>query len=296
MATSKDKQKEFNDRMNRITSKYQRIYQFEVSKDKPGHSTWNNEADAFKHTFGSALMAFELGNFGSIAGGIIHEFQTQNNPKDEWNMDSWNNYQGRKIAEEIKKEYGEKNFRSFSQTKQEDIIAKKVMDKMKNGSLITHPNDKREYDNWFEKKVYDNKKQQDEKETKEAKKIKRIFTGFAANIENEKNVFANNTHSASTNIVDIHEDYYKTKYKSSAYVRNNFAGVEMNGKKWEDWADKERNDFIEGFDTGQFTNEGIKHAKLQEKMWTKNFNIGNPDTDKGHWITLPNGKHIFIKD
>ena len=109
MKDSKERQDEFNDKMNHVTSKYQKIYKFEVNKDNPKHSTWNNEADAFKHTFGSALMVFEFGNFGSLAGGIFHEMKQPNNPEGEWNMDSWNNQKGREIAKEIIKEYGEKN-------------------------------------------------------------------------------------------------------------------------------------------------------------------------------------------
>ena len=34
------------------------------------NTTWNNEADAFKHAFGSAEMFFNIGNLGSLAGGI----------------------------------------------------------------------------------------------------------------------------------------------------------------------------------------------------------------------------------
>jgi len=36
----------------------------------------------------------------------LHEWETKNNPQGEWNLDSWNNHQGREIAKEIKQEYG----------------------------------------------------------------------------------------------------------------------------------------------------------------------------------------------
>ena len=169
MKNSEIKRKEFNDRMVKITNKYQKIYKFKIDKTRPGHEFWNNEADAFKHTFGSALMEFEMGSLGSLAGGIYHEYKTDNNPKDEWNMDSWNNREGRKIAEEIKKEYGEKEFRKLSQKEQEDIIAHKVMIKMKNGDLITNPNDKRRFKGFFEERAY-LKKQKEEAKIKNSQK------------------------------------------------------------------------------------------------------------------------------
>ena len=105
MASNKQKQKEFNDEMIRKTWYYQKKYGFNTNPRK-GHEFWNVEADAFKHTFGSAQMYFKYGNLGSIVGGIYHENLTPNNPYNEWNMDSWNNDKGREIAQEIKKEYG----------------------------------------------------------------------------------------------------------------------------------------------------------------------------------------------
>lgn len=120
---------------------YQKKYGFETNPRR-GHEFWNVEADAFKHAFGSAKMAFHLGMRGSFAGGIDHENRQQKNSKGEWNMDSWNNYQGREIAKEIRREYGDE-FLQFSQQKQDDIIAAKVMYKMNNKQLITNPNDSR---------------------------------------------------------------------------------------------------------------------------------------------------------
>lgn len=155
--SSKEKQEEFNDRMVKATRKYQQIYDFEIS-NKKGHEYWNNEADAFKHTFGSALMVFEMGEFSSALAGAGHESNLPNNPKDEKNMDYWNNNQGREIAKEIKKEYGELNFIKLPKEKQEDIIAHKVMVRMKNGDLITKPDDDRKYDyrkEWVAERAYD---------------------------------------------------------------------------------------------------------------------------------------------
>ena len=69
-------------------------------------------------------------------------------------MDSWNNNQGREIAREIQKEYGD-NFMKLSQQQRDDIIAVKVMQKMKDGQLITNPSDNRKFNGFFEK-VFNN--------------------------------------------------------------------------------------------------------------------------------------------
>ena len=41
--------KQYNNEIYAKTKKYQKIYDFEIGKGE--HDTWNNEADAFKHTF-----------------------------------------------------------------------------------------------------------------------------------------------------------------------------------------------------------------------------------------------------
>ena len=138
--------------MIRKTWEYQKKFGFETSP-RQGHEFWNNEADAFKHVFGSAKMALDMGNWGSIIGDIHHELITPNNPKNEWNMDSWNNNEGRKIADEIKKEYG-KDFAKLSDKEKDAIIATKVIMKMRNGELITHPSDKRKFEGFLEKLFY----------------------------------------------------------------------------------------------------------------------------------------------
>ena len=67
----------------------------------------------------------------------------------EANMDLWNNNQGREIGREITNElfsqYGYKiNYFELYPTIK-NIIAEKVMQRMKAGQLITDPNDKRRY-------------------------------------------------------------------------------------------------------------------------------------------------------
>lgn len=138
------KQREYSERLDKKTMEYQKKYGFELNPLE-GHRTWNVEADAFKHAFMGADLTFDYSNLGSFVLGIFHESQTPNNPQGEWNMDSWNNNKGREIAKEIIREYGALQY-PFSQ-KIKDIIAQKVMEKMQNGELITHPDDKRKYEN-----------------------------------------------------------------------------------------------------------------------------------------------------
>ncbi len=151
MSWNKGLQAAFNDEMVRKTQYYQKKFGFEI-RNKKGNEFWNNEADAFKHTFGSAELYFKYGEWGSLLGGIYHEWQTPKNPQGEWNMDFWNNNQGREIAKEILKEYGNR-FMTFPQQYRDDIIASKVMQRMRRGELITHPDDKRIYKGWIEKKA-----------------------------------------------------------------------------------------------------------------------------------------------
>ena len=137
------KQKNYNNQIVQKTSKYQKIYKFKVSQQN-GHEFQNNEADAFKHTFLGADLSLRYNNTLSLLLGYFHEYQTPNNPSGEKNMDLWNNQQGRRIADQIKKEYG-KEFYQLPESMQDDIIADKVMQKMRKGELITHPSDKRKY-------------------------------------------------------------------------------------------------------------------------------------------------------
>lgn len=176
MARNKEKREEFNDEMYQKTAHYQDVYNFE-SNSQDGHKFWNDEGDAFKHTFGSAVMSFRLGNLGSLAGGTYHELFLPNNPENEWNMDSWNNRQGREIAKEIELQYG-KSFSKFPQQKQEDIIAEKVMTRMKKGLLITSPTDKREFNGKIEKYGKNLRKKFDNKNTRLESNSKKnhIFT------------------------------------------------------------------------------------------------------------------------
>lgn len=141
----------YNDMIVEKTNFYQKKYNFEINSD-PKHKFWNVEADAFKHAFLSADLALRSNNFLGWLIGNWHESETPKDRLNEKNMDLWNNYQGREIAKEIKNEYG-KSLKNLHQSTIDDIIADKIMQRMRKGELITHPSDKRK------------------------------FTGFAANIE-----------------------------------------------------------------------------------------------------------------
>jgi len=134
--------KELNNKIYSATKHYQKQYKFEIGTGE--HDTWNNESDAFKHSFGSAYMALKYSIPFSKISGDIHEKQNPNNPKNEENMDKWNNRVGRLIAKEIKKEYKD-NLKNMTDKEIQDAIAKKVIQKKKLGKLITSPEDKRKY-------------------------------------------------------------------------------------------------------------------------------------------------------
>jgi len=162
--------KDFKDEMFNKTMYYQKIYGFETNKENKEHATWNNEADAFKHAFMQAVGSLKYST--PIAQFMAWRHEQNGNrdngqPRGEENMDNWNNRAGRDIAEEVKRikdNFGGK----LSEKQIYDIVAAKVVERMRKGHLITHPSDKRKY------KDYDKlmKKGGD--------------TGFAANVMDDK--------------------------------------------------------------------------------------------------------------
>ena len=70
-------------------------------KEKEVEGPLNNELDAFRHAYGSALMSYYVGKF--ISGLIFdgHELGAANVPL-EHRMDAWNNEVGRMIYDQIK--------------------------------------------------------------------------------------------------------------------------------------------------------------------------------------------------
>lgn len=133
----------FSNKMINDTIKYQKKYGFDIGAN---NSTWNNEADAFKHTYMQATI--DLRSNEQIAKRLGDKHETQGNdrgqPSGESNMDLWNNQQGREIAKEIYKEYGP-IAKILPNWPLNDVIADKVMQRMRAGKLITSPDDKRKF-------------------------------------------------------------------------------------------------------------------------------------------------------
>lgn len=137
--------KKYNNYIFDATTKYQKQYGFDIGTGT--HATWNNEADAFKHTYMQAQLALWAGKHAAKFAGDFHEWQGNKDmgqSKGEENMDKWNNAHGREIAKEIIREYGAGA--TVPSRKINDIIARKVMERMKSGKLITTPNDTRVYE------------------------------------------------------------------------------------------------------------------------------------------------------
>lgn len=100
----------------------------------------------------------------------------------EANMDMWNNQQGQQIYNEIRKEYP--HFKSMPENQQKDIIAQKVVQKMKAGQLITDIDDTRR----FENKVKNNPPYTP------MRSIGGVFkngssTGFASSVDSSEHIF-----------------------------------------------------------------------------------------------------------
>ena len=94
-------------------------------------------------------MALEKGNLYSSIVGLGHEYeylknpQKYNNPKNEKNMDKYNNKVGLNIANELVKDYVGR-WDNLTQKEKEDIIADRVWKHMQEGDLILSPDGRRE--------------------------------------------------------------------------------------------------------------------------------------------------------
>ena len=130
----KHPQQNFTKEMVTDTLKYQKKYGFEIGRN---NLAVDNESDAFRHTYMQAYLSLNLGNDIAKFLGNQHEksgLQANGQYSQSSNMDLWNNQQGREIANEIRKEYP--NFNKFSEQQQKDIIAGKVVQRMREGKLI----------------------------------------------------------------------------------------------------------------------------------------------------------------
>lgn len=301
MVTSKQKQGEFNDEMARKTNYYQQKFKFETNPRK-GHEFWNVEADAFKHAYGAADMALNMGQLGSFFGGVQHEGATPNNPPAEWNMDSWNNNQGRIIAKEIQKEYG-KDFYKLPKQNQEDITAVKVMMKMRNGELITHPNDSRKYNGWKEQKSEPVVK-------KGGDLVKKYITGYAAPITEQNHIFTpkeigNMTpdefaKNESTIMQQMKNGLIKNQppqrdysnYKNPILEHSEiFTREDIAQMSTKEYSKNEKAIMAQMKDIGippnnELPQNAITHSKRKDRLQSKN-------SSESKWVTI-NGNHVLI--
>ena len=133
------KKEAFKKEMLDDTAKY--IKKYGLDKNQSEEDKWMN--DRFRHTYGSAIMGIRGGELGALLGGISHEWKP-NNPFDEWKMDVWNNKEGRKIARDLKKEYGQALY-EMSDEELKDLIASMVVEKMQKNELISDPSDERRH-------------------------------------------------------------------------------------------------------------------------------------------------------
>ena len=150
-----------------ISEQYAKKYDLKTNPNKPG---WNDELDAFRHAYMQADLSNKYGSKAAKFLGDIHEniydklFTIQ--PHKEKNMDLWNNNIGRQVSNEVDKQTKILKNLTSPQIRQ-DITAENIYNKIKEGELITNPNDSRVY---TEPTLFDNIKS----------KLKGISTGQAA--------------------------------------------------------------------------------------------------------------------
>lgn len=139
--------KRFNEIVLGATRKAQEKYGFNMTDKDGNYSTWNNEADAFKHAYLSWLLSWYQGDKKSKELGDMHEDETPNAPAYERNMDLWNNAIGREIAYEMKWRMGD-DYALLDDESASEFASQKIWEKMQQGELITNPfTDKRKFEN-----------------------------------------------------------------------------------------------------------------------------------------------------
>ncbi len=137
-----------SDEMKAKTLMYQNKYGFSTAS-ADGSPTHNNQADAFKHAFMSAVLVLRNGGGFSKASGDLHEYVNilQKADPAESNMDLWNNGVGRSIALNLVRNLKKQGIDPYSMGEKqlEDWVAESVSSYMQQGKLITDPKDKRKY-------------------------------------------------------------------------------------------------------------------------------------------------------
>ncbi len=125
--------KAYTRHLDGLVEKYWEIYKFDMS---PNHTSYNNEADAFKHCMFQAELTFWLGKDIAKFFGDLHEAKPQN-PDKEKVMDLHNNEKGREIGLVFRKGiFPHIPFKGKIE-KTYDGIAAIIMKRMKDGELIT---------------------------------------------------------------------------------------------------------------------------------------------------------------
>ena len=116
--------------LDKKVEEYYNVYHFNMD---PNHTSYNNEGDAFKHTYMSAELTLWLGAEASRKIGVLQEDSNPYNTEAERHMDLHNDEVGIAIGVNVKE-----NYNIFILLfKYDDIIAEKVMDEMNKGNLIT---------------------------------------------------------------------------------------------------------------------------------------------------------------
>ena len=180
-------EKEYNPRAVKVALYYAKKY----GLDYGNNSTYNNEADAFKHTYASALVSLEEGRTINFFGGWYHELTNTDNDLGEFKMDTNNNKIGRDIANEIRNEYGN-NWHKLTDNEKDDIIAQKVYRKMQEEKIILDPSGRRKLKNIQQKwdrngnVTYENTNPQIKSAPKQSLNRFGNVTGYAADITTEE--------------------------------------------------------------------------------------------------------------
>ena len=288
----KNSREKFNDEMIKKTWYYQKKYGLKTNP-RQGHEFWNVEADAFKHAFGSAYTYLEYGSNFSSFGGIFHELETPHNPQGEWNMDSWNNNQGREVAKEIEREYGDK-FMQFSQQQRDDIIAVKIMNKMRNGDLITHPDDPRQYNGKFENFINGIKTLKESTPKIPVRGVGYPYgptgnpTGFGADIsssfEGLRSILS------QEDMAQVYDTFNIPNPAPQVFTREDIGAMSQ-----EEFTQNEDAIMKQLKEIGIPTKAELYRQKQKSSNSSHSLNSSSNGSNDEHWVTI-NGNHVLIKD
>ncbi len=200
----------------------------------------------------------------------------------EANMDMWNNQQGQQIYNEIRKEYP--HFKSMPENQQKDIIAQKVVQKMKAGQLITDIDDTRR----FENKVKNNPPYTP------MRSIGGVFkngssTGFASSVDSSEHIFTpDEIDKMSAEEFDKNESAIMQQLKDGL-IKNEQSETDFLGYSNPLTGSKQifsRED-IESMTNDEYTkNESAINAQLNS--------IGIPTNDELEIKTIFNGGTVYV--